>query len=310
MGASFMGVPPASGAQDPFVLATALEDPDTISVNRRGRLTPAQRAYLLAEARTRDVPLALQRTIAMGLGLGFVACAAVLMAALIMLWHLPVKEVLGVGLGMSIIAAIGVRWVAWSGLERWRQARVAATLDGLVVEHAEGRVCWRRDRYVMEANGMELIGPEHCDLLPAAYRFHYHSPTRRVVSSELLTPPGDPGPMQELARALAEANPSHMDHLDDEVRAGHVRVEEAIVTLSCLSGPREREYYYEMASAKLGETLQFQVSRAAYNALVRGYIYRVYYTRGLSRIVKIEPLLDVDGAWQRWAAARSGGAQG
>lgn len=68
---------------------------------------------------------------------------------------------------------------------------------------------------------------------------------------------------------------------------GRVKSLEGMVELDIHRSRYSDSYYYVM------DTIRFQISRAAYNALVEGKPYRVFYVPYSRRLVSIEPILDV-----------------
>jgi len=163
------------------------------------------------------------------------------------------------------------------------------------------RVDWQGVRYGATVSG-HVLDLTTFSLRPGTYRFSYLPYTGYVVAAEALSVDPEPVARAILANALAWSNgftqadlsayrqgkllkqgrlvDSKVTYADGVVR----RTQEAREFRSARGSSTNTSYYYQLGQHK------WYVGQGAYNALMEGETYRVYFLPDSDRLLAIEPI--------------------
>lgn len=186
----------------------SLTDSAQAQANRRGEITPGQRAMLGTETSYGCASLVI---VCFVLPVIFVGIMAVV-------WYMDSRRTLplwGYALIIGVLAFILVIAIVpqlWRAFNAWR---VRQDLNAGQVETTEGQVNWRRNKYVVETPASRLYVPTLAGgLMPGSYRFGFLPNTGWILSAERIIPPGGEDPRAELASVLAQVHGYSLDSLD------------------------------------------------------------------------------------------------
>ena len=172
----------------------SLTDPDVIAANRRGEITPEQRA------RIRSAMNGLRNSLvfySIFMGIPVLGIFGILVS----MTKVPAYDS-GIYAMVFIISAGSMLWIPYL-------VRVILThreLSAGHIEQTEGQVVWRGRNYVVETPGRRLRFFGKLNLLPDDYRFLHLPHTGWLLSAERLTGVGEEQTMRDLLKILAQAN--------------------------------------------------------------------------------------------------------